>query len=231
MGIYRILWQSTVLVLAAAGSTIAFLSLPWETLLGLTVLAIIVGPLLGTGIYAQVNQTAAAPFTAVLTAGALALVGTVSVSGLIGLLGAPALVLLALLGVCSPAVLRRLLTRKPGPAASREHPAPAPPAPGHPAPTSPTPTPTRPPPPPCQSYSDAELCWRWRTSFAALQRTVSPDERLRLIETRSALLEELSRRDPEGFARWLNSGARAASDPSRFLSSSHQGHQRPDLPT
>jgi len=45
--------------------------------------------------------------------------------------------------------------------------------------------------------SASELCWRWRTSFTALQHTVSPGERLRLITARSELLDELARRDPE----------------------------------
>jgi len=62
----------------------------------------------------------------------------------------------------------------------------------------------------------------------ALQHTVSPGERLRLITTRSELLDELARRDPERFQRWLDSGARAASDPARFLT---HLHHTPPCPT
>jgi len=76
--------------------------------------------------------------------------------------------------------------------------------------------------------SASELCWRWRTSFTALQHTVSPGERLRLITSRSELLDELARRDPERFQRWLDSGARAASDPARFLT---HLHHTPPCPT
>jgi len=50
---------------------------------------------------------------------------------------------------------------------------------------------------------------------------VPPDQRLRLVETRAELLDELAHRHPEGFTRWLNSGARAASDPARFVSGPH----------
>jgi len=32
------------------------------------------------------------------------------------------------------------------------------------------------------------------------------------------LLDELERRDRAGFQRWLSTGARAASDPSRYIS-------------
>jgi len=67
--------------------------------------------------------------------------------------------------------------------------------------------------------SDAELCWRWRTSYGALQHTVSPDQRLFLITTRSALLGELAHRDPQGFTRWLDSVVDAASDAARYFDS------------
>jgi len=117
--------------------------------------------------------------------------------------GALALLGAALLGVISPPVLRRLVPRKPAPARS-------------------VPTPTSPAAP--NQPAPAPLCWRWRTSFNALLHTTSVAERLRLIETRSALLDELARRDPEGFGRWISSGARAASDPARFLTPHREDH-------
>jgi len=36
-------------------------------------------------------------------------------------------------------------------------------------------------------------------------------------ETRSALLDELAHRDPEGFTRWLHSSTSIDSDPTHFL--------------
>ena len=68
--------------------------------------------------------------------------------------------------------------------------------------------------------STAELCWGWRTSFTALER-VSPrndlQRRLVLIAVRQRYLDEIARRDPAGFFRWLQAGARPAGDPSRYL--------------
>ena len=141
-----------------------------------------------------------------LMASALATVGAVAVVGLIALFGVrvPLVAVLGLLTVCSPAVLGRLLGR----AAQAAHPDP---------PTVVSAYSTQLSPPSCHSLSDAELCWRWRTSAAALRHTVSADQRLYLIETRSALLDEFARRGPDGFARWVHTGTHCVNDPARFL--------------
>jgi len=47
--------------------------------------------------------------------------------------------------------------------------------------------------------------------------TVSPGQRLYLIHTRDALLDELAHRDPDGFTRWLHSDTRTVNDPAPFL--------------
>jgi len=58
------------------------------------------------------------------------------------------------------------------------------------------------------------------------------DQRLYLVELRSALLNELAQRNPQGFTLWLNSGAHAASDPARYFSSVHYSpHSAPTAPT
>lgn len=215
MGIYRILWLSVAAALGAVGAAVASLYLPWGTLIALAVIAAILGPLVATGVHTQTHEEAAVPLPYVLRATGVAVVGTVAVSGLVALFGAIALLGLGLLAVMSPAVLRRLLARAPHASGQEIAAQPHTVAPPGPAPA---------PPLACQTLSDAELCWRWRTSFAALQRAASTDERIRLIETRCALLDELADRDPAGFMRWLDSGARAASDPTRFFSSTHSGH-------
>jgi len=37
------------------------------------------------------------------------------------------------------------------------------------------------------------------------------------LTIRELLIDEIERRDRDGFARWLDTGARAGSDPSRYL--------------
>jgi len=82
-------------------------------------------------------------------------------------------------------------------------------------------------PPPCHGLSSAELCWRWRTSTTALATTVSPGQRLYLIHTRDALLDELAHRDPDGFTRWLHSDTRTVNDPAPFLTTTADPLVRP----
>ncbi len=65
--------------------------------------------------------------------------------------------------------------------------------------------------------STAGLCVTWqRTYFAMLDLPAGP-RRVDLVEVRRQLLDELERRDPDGFGRWLETGAGANSDPSRYL--------------
>ncbi len=64
-------------------------------------------------------------------------------------------------------------------------------------------------------------------SLRRKQRLLLRNRTACLIETRCALLDELTHRDPEGFTRWLDSGARAASDPARFLTSTLRDRQLP----
>jgi len=229
MGIYRILWRIVVGVLTVGGASLAFLYVPWGFVISISVCALILGPLIGAGIRSHTRGSAGPTLRSSIITAALAVVGVLAVSGLIALFDAAALLVVGLLAVSSPPVLRRILPRSPQLPRPGQQPNPprvAPPsrlssqAPASPEP-APIPPPARPRSPSCHSLSDAELCWRWRTSFTALRRTVSPGERLRLITTRSELLDELARRDRAGFQRWLDSGARAASDPARFLTHLH----------
>lgn len=67
---------------------------------------------------------------------------------------------------------------------------------------------------------DVDICLAWCSSYVALQRVRTPESRLRVVEMRALYLDELERRDPNALLAWIASGARAAGDPSRFLTSS-----------
>ena len=63
----------------------------------------------------------------------------------------------------------------------------------------------------------ADLCDAWRSSYVALQRATTAESRMRIVLVRSLYLDELERHSGPAVAAWLRSGARAASDPARFL--------------
>lgn len=65
--------------------------------------------------------------------------------------------------------------------------------------------------------STLELCLAWRRSYVVLLDVPAGPCRGDLVRIREYLLDELERRDSDGFTRWLDAGARAGSDPSRYL--------------
>ena len=67
------------------------------------------------------------------------------------------------------------------------------------------------------ALTDSDLCMAWRSSYVALDRATDPGAKLRAVEIRELLLEELGRRDAPGLDAWFRSGARAAGGPDRFL--------------
>jgi hypothetical protein len=62
-----------------------------------------------------------------------------------------------------------------------------------------------------------ELCLAWRRTYLALLEVSADTPRDDIVALRERLLDEIERRDPAGFTRWLETGARAGSDPGRFL--------------
>jgi len=70
---------------------------------------------------------------------------------------------------------------------------------------------------PLDSLSDAQLCMEWRRSFLYLSTSTGSRQLDRVCEQRRRILDELERRDAQGFKRWINSGARAAGDPAPYL--------------
>lgn len=76
--------------------------------------------------------------------------------------------------------------------------------------------------PAIQALSDEELCWSWRASYTALQAAPSAAS-VELVTLRQAYLDDLERRNPRGMRAWLDSGARAAGNPARYLAADHPG--------
>jgi hypothetical protein len=73
------------------------------------------------------------------------------------------------------------------------------------------------PSPAAATLSTPELCLAWRRSYLALEDLPPGPDRNELVTLRQSMLDELERRDPAGFGRWLDSGARAGGDPGRYL--------------
>ncbi|MFE6648458.1 hypothetical protein ACFVJS_17945 [Nocardioides sp. NPDC057772] len=67
--------------------------------------------------------------------------------------------------------------------------------------------------------TDSDLCMAWRSSYVALDRAADSAEKLRAVQIREVLLDELGRRDAPGLEAWFRSGARAAGWPDRYLRS------------
>lgn len=78
------------------------------------------------------------------------------------------------------------------------------------------------------TLSTPELCRAWRLSYLQLRDARVPEALDDASELRRRYLDELDRRQPEGFRRWLDDGARAGSDPSPYIGSSSPARDRDD---
>jgi len=204
MGIYRVVWRSGMGAVAAVGAVFAVLDLPADVLLALGLCAVVLGASAAAVIRAGTRSALAS--SGALSASAVAVLGTFAVAGLLTLLGSAALLEVGLLGVLSPRMLGRFGVSAPAPAhpgGDRE-------------------AGVRNPPPDCSALSADQLCMCWRSSYVALQHTVLPGERLYLVETRAAVLEEFAHRNPQEFPGWLHS-THAASTPAPPFTTTPQG--------
>ena len=75
-----------------------------------------------------------------------------------------------------------------------------------------------PPPLTFEALSTPEFYLAWLRSYLALLDATSYPARCDIVRMRECLLDVLERRDRDGFTRWLDTGARAGSDPGRYLS-------------
>ena len=67
------------------------------------------------------------------------------------------------------------------------------------------------------ALSDEQLCWGWRRSYCQLLAATEPWMVSAIVARRQEILDELAHRDPRGFTAWMDSGARAGGDPTRYL--------------
>jgi hypothetical protein len=72
-------------------------------------------------------------------------------------------------------------------------------------------------PAPVAVLSTSVLVSEWSRTTAALASRLEPAVRQVVVRRRHEVLDELERRDPAGFARWLAAGAAGQSDPATFV--------------
>lgn len=72
-------------------------------------------------------------------------------------------------------------------------------------------------PGPVAALSTPALGREWMRTSAALAGGLGAAARRSIVERREATLDELERRDPGGFARWMSTGPALGSDPSVFV--------------
>jgi hypothetical protein len=67
------------------------------------------------------------------------------------------------------------------------------------------------------AVSTGDLAEEWLSTGSALQGALTPDARAALVARRARVLDELERRDPDGFARWMAAGPLGSADPAGFV--------------
>ena len=170
----------------------------------------VAGLLAGLTAAAIAHDTPARTLRATAEAGALATAGTVGVllvvSGTATLLGAP--VTVGLLAVAVLAVLLRFGRRPAAAGSAARTPA-----------AGPTLTLVVEPSDalPVTSLSTAALGREWLRTTAALAGGLDASARRAVVERRGATLDELERRDPLGFVRWISEGPLPGSDPAEYV--------------
>ncbi|HEY2060301.1 MAG TPA: hypothetical protein VGH57_18175 [Amycolatopsis sp.] len=199
---------TVLVVLAVAFGAVGLVAIPPGALAGWVLLAGAVGLIVWQGVgHLPENRFVARPrrpaWWAGVAAAALCLTFCLAVTGLVAVAGAATAVssTLLLLAVAAWAGWRSTPAKAPR------------------AKVPPVRFSVVPPPLVAADLATDELCVAWRRSYLELLRAVDEPTRQRVVVQRQEYLDELERRDSLGFARWLDSGARAGSDPRRFLTS------------
>jgi hypothetical protein len=90
------------------------------------------------------------------------------------------------------------------------------------APAVPSPVPVRPAETPVRDLPVAQLTTsalggEWLRTTSALAGRLQPAARASIVRRRQETLDELERRDPAGFARWMAGGPAPGSNPAQFV--------------
>jgi hypothetical protein len=199
-------WATAPLIVAGAGW--AFLQFGAGAALVVVAFA---GSVTGFAAWAlQGEQPTPRPTAGTVATGLLGGLGLLGLIGWVAAVGAAGLVVCALIVTTGVLVLRA----RRRPRAATDEPRRPPPPSGAPPLESlaegPLPLPHT-----LGELSTADVCWAWRVSYLRVRRPGCPGYEVAfLTELRSACLDELERRDPAAFSRWLPA-ARAAADPAR----------------
>jgi len=200
--------SSRVLSAAAVGLGLAAAAIGVVTVPGMVPWSVVIGVVVGGGIGlgALEMAKAASPGSTRacrdlgMVAGVAAAALCAVIAGLVSLLGAASGSVILFLALAALPWAWRELRRRDGVSAPRS-------------------TPDRPTQVPVvvADVPTAELCLAWRRSYLALLDLPPGPARDCVVRLRRELLDELELRDRAGFDRWIDAGARAGSDPSRYL--------------
>lgn len=208
MKAFHVLWWGAALIALVAGSLLAVVAVPFSALVALAIAATTAIGL--TARIADEQRNARRPVVHYLKVAAPGLIAGPAVGGLLGVFGGGGLLLIALLTATSPwavgIALRQYRKRHPEP-----EPAPLPEQ------IDDRPVEARCPAEPAE-LPDEQLFNAWQLSYVLLQHARTTRDRIALVTIRQRYLDELERRNPAGFRLWMANGARAASNPRRYLS-------------
>jgi hypothetical protein len=211
MNTYHVVWWSFALPIGAVGVTAAVASSSMvTTVIMFGLIASSLGVLSASLQTLDGEGQASRPISAstVLSHGCAAGAAVVALYGMAALLGVAVLPLALVLAVTHPTLANRLRTgrRERLPEETVGH-----------DPSAPVDDERDNARPNLDALTDPELCLAWRRSFVALQHTDDVEELTEIAGLRQQILDELERRNPNGFVDWLASGARAPSNPARYL--------------
>ncbi|NUR09426.1 MAG: hypothetical protein HOQ22_13470 [Nocardioidaceae bacterium] len=193
-GLGTVAWRGFAGLVAAAGCLTALVAAPPASVIGLALVVSIPVTVLCALLRVSLGEGPPA-----IPLGSAALVGMVTTIGLTGVLGAPGMLLLLAAVGTHPRVLGAAASRLP---MSRPRPLRV----GR-----------RPAGDRVADLTTPELVAAWRRSYVELASDVAPGHVEEVVTRRQRYIDEIERRHPAGFRRWLESGPRAGGDPSSFL--------------